>query len=88
MDAREFKAEPFDSTKGSAVVVTQDIGLASMTLGRAAEAIDVHGCIYDRATIDMQLFIRHEQREVRRAGGPPFVHSLIFNPLSRCLRAV
>mgnify|MGYP003201186819 CR=1 FL=1 len=41
------------------VVVTQDIGLASMVLGRD----------YDKATIDMQLFIRHEEKKVRRAGG-------------------
>lgn len=51
------------------VVVTQDIGLASMVLGRGAEAIGVRGRVYDRATIDMQLFIRHEEKKVRRAGG-------------------
>ena len=51
------------------VVVTQDIGLASMVLGRGAEAIGVRGHVYDRATIDMQLFIRHEEKKVRRAGG-------------------
>ena len=39
------------------VVVTQDIGLASMVLGRGAAAIGV------------QLFIRHEEKKVRRAGG-------------------
>ena len=32
-----------------------------MVLGRAAEAVGVRGRIYNRATIDMQLFIRHEQ---------------------------
>ena len=51
------------------VVVTQDIGLASMVLGRDATAIGVRGRIYDKATIDMQLFIRHEEKKVRRAGG-------------------
>ena len=51
------------------VVVTQDIGLASMVLGRGAAAIGVRGRVYDRATIDMQLFIRHEEKKVRRAGG-------------------
>lgn len=51
------------------VVVTQDIGLASMVLGRGAAAIGVRGRIYDKATIDMQLFIRHEEKKVRRAGG-------------------
>ena len=51
------------------VVVTQDIGLASMVLGRDAAAIGVRGRVYDRATIDMQLFIRHEEKKARRAGG-------------------
>lgn len=51
------------------IVVTQDIGLASMVLGRDAAAIGVRGRIYDKATIDMQLFIRHEEKKVRRAGG-------------------
>lgn len=51
------------------VVVTQDIGLASMVLGRGAAAIGVRGRVYDKVTIDMQLFIRHEEKKVRRAGG-------------------
>lgn len=51
------------------VVVTQDIGLAGMVLGRDAAAIGVRGNLYDKATIDMQLFIRHEEKKVRRAGG-------------------
>lgn len=51
------------------VVVTQDIGLASMVLGRGAVAIGVRGRVYSRATIDMDLFIRHEEKKVRRAGG-------------------
>lgn len=51
------------------IVVTQDIGLASMALGRGAAAIGVRGRVYDKATIDMQLFIRHEEKKVRRAGG-------------------
>ena len=51
------------------VVVTQDIGLASMVLGRGAAAVGVRGHVYSKATIDMQLFIRHEEKKVRRAGG-------------------
>ena len=53
------------------VVVTQDIGLASMVLGRDAAAIGVRGRVYDKATIDMQLFIRHEEKKVRPAGRQP-----------------
>ena len=60
------------------VVVTQDIGLASIVLdiglasivlGRGAAAIGVRGRVYSKATIDMDLFIRHEEKKVRRAGG-------------------
>ncbi len=51
------------------IVITQDIGLAGMVLGRGAQAIGVRGRIYEKATIDMQLFIRHEEKKVRRAGG-------------------
>ena len=51
------------------IVVTQDIGLAGMVLGRGARAIGVRGRIYDPITIDMDLYIRHEEKKVRRAGG-------------------
>ena len=40
-----------------------------MVLGREAAAIGVRGRVYDKATIDMQLFIRHAEKKVRRAGG-------------------
>ena len=66
-DAADFaiaeRLEPGD------IVVTQDIGLASMALGRGAAAIGVRGHVYRKETIDMQLFIRHEEKKVRRAGG-------------------
>ncbi|MCH4184967.1 MAG: DUF188 domain-containing protein [Eggerthellaceae bacterium] len=58
-----------ENLQPSDVVVTQDIGLAGMVLGRDAAAIDVRGHIYDKATIDMQLFIRHEKKKIRRSGG-------------------
>lgn len=51
------------------VVVTQDIGLASICLGRGARAIGVRGRPYDPATIDSQMFIRHLEKRVRRQGG-------------------
>ena len=51
------------------VVVTQDIGLAAMVLGRGARAIGVRGRVYSEATIDSDLFIRAEEKKVRRAGG-------------------
>lgn len=51
------------------VVVTQDIGLASIVLGRGAHAIGVRGHVYSPLTIDSMMFIRHEEKKVRRAGG-------------------
>lgn len=51
------------------VVVTQDIGLAAMVLGRDARAIGVRGRVFTPATIDMDMFIRHEEKKVRRQGG-------------------
>jgi uncharacterized protein YaiI (UPF0178 family) len=51
------------------VVVTQDIGLADIVLGRGARAIGVRGHVYNPLTIDSMMFIRHEEKKVRRAGG-------------------
>lgn len=51
------------------VVVTQDIGLASICLGRGAKAIGVRGHVYDPLAIDAQLLVRHEEKRLRRAGG-------------------
>ena len=48
------------------VVVTQDMGLASMVLGRGAKAIGVRGETYDKRTIDALLLVRHAEKEARR----------------------
>lgn len=51
------------------IMVTQDIGLAGIVLGLDARAIGVRGRIYDPLTIDMDLYIRHEEKKVRRSSG-------------------
>lgn len=51
------------------VVVTQDIGLAAMALGRGAAAVGPRGRVYHLATIDADLMIRHEEARLRRSGG-------------------
>jgi len=50
-------------------VVTQDIGLAAMVLGRGAAAIGVRGRVFYRATIDAEMAVRHAEARVRRSGG-------------------
>lgn len=51
------------------VVVTQDIGLAAMVLGRGAAAVSPRGRVFHLATIDAEMHVRHEEKKLRRAGG-------------------
>lgn len=50
------------------VVVSQDIGLAAMALGRGASALSPRGRIFHLATIDAELAVRHAEAKERRAG--------------------
>jgi uncharacterized protein YaiI (UPF0178 family) len=51
------------------VVVTQDIGVAAMALGRGAGALSPRGRVFYTATIDAEMEIRHAEQRHRRAGG-------------------
>jgi uncharacterized protein YaiI (UPF0178 family) len=51
------------------IVVTADIGLAAMALGRGCRALSPRGHQYLLATIDAELAIRHAEQRHRRAGG-------------------
>lgn len=66
-DAADFEitrtVEPGD------VVVTQDIGLAAMVLGRGVPAISPRGRIFSSVTIDAEMAVRHAEARHRRAGG-------------------
>lgn len=66
-DAADFAI--IERLKPQDVVVTQDIGLAAMVLGRGARAIGVRGRIFHLATIDAELAVRHAEAKLRRAGG-------------------
>lgn len=55
-------------TKGD-IVVTQDYGVAAMSLPRGAKVINQNGLIYTNDNIDSLLFDRHISQKVRRAGG-------------------
>ena len=51
------------------IVVTADLGLAAMALGRGCRALSPRGRQYLLATIDAELAIRHAEQRHRRAGG-------------------
>lgn len=55
--------------KAGDVLVTADIGLAAMVLGRGARALGCRGMEFRPETIDTALLIRHEEKRVRRGGG-------------------
>ena len=51
------------------VVVTQDYGLAAMTLGKGARVIHHSGMVYTNDNIEKLLMERHVGGKIRRAGG-------------------
>lgn len=51
------------------IVVTQDIGVAAMAIGRQAGAVSPRGRIFYRATIDIEMEVRHAEQKHRRSGG-------------------
>ncbi|OIO85724.1 MAG: hypothetical protein AUK32_06705 [Candidatus Aquicultor secundus] len=51
------------------IVITADIGLAALALSKKAATISPRGKVYNPATIDTELFLRHEGQKIRRSGG-------------------
>ncbi len=51
------------------IVITDDIGLASIVLGKRARVISSRGYEYNVQTIDFELHLRHEGQKIRRSGG-------------------
>jgi uncharacterized protein YaiI (UPF0178 family) len=51
------------------VVVTDDLGLVAMVMGKGARALGFRGRVYLAATIDAELAVRHAEQRLRRAGG-------------------
>lgn len=56
-------------TEPGDVVVTQDYGVAAMSLGRGAGALNQNGMIYSGKNMDRLLFERALGQKIRRAGG-------------------
>lgn len=51
------------------VVVTQDYGVAAMSLSRGARALNQNGLVYDGGNMDRLLFERALGQKIRRSGG-------------------
>lgn len=51
------------------IVVTQDFGVATLTLGKGARALNQNGMEYTNENIDRLMFERFLGNKVRRAGG-------------------
>jgi hypothetical protein len=51
------------------VVVTQDYGVAAMSLGRGAKTLNQNGLIYSDKNMDRLLFERAIGQKIRRSGG-------------------
>jgi hypothetical protein len=51
------------------IVVTQDYGLAAMSLSRGAVAISQDGMLYTDDNIDALLLQRHTAKKIRMSGG-------------------
>jgi uncharacterized protein YaiI (UPF0178 family) len=58
-----------NEAKPGDVVVTQDIGLAALILGKQGKAVSPHGTIFRSETIAYQLEARNEHARLRRGGG-------------------
>lgn len=58
-----------NDVKAGDIVVTQDIGLAALILGKQAKALSPHGTIFRMDRIAFQLEERNEKARFRRGGG-------------------
>lgn len=51
------------------LVITGDLGLAAMALGRGARVLGFRGREHTADTIDMEMALRHAEQKHRRSGG-------------------
>ncbi|MGG1660243.1 DUF188 domain-containing protein [Brevibacillus sp. NRS-1366] len=58
-----------NETRGGDIVVTQDIGLAALILGKKGMSLTPHGMIFDPERIAFHLEERNEKARFRRGGG-------------------
>ncbi|QRG69718.1 DUF188 domain-containing protein [Brevibacillus choshinensis] len=58
-----------NDTRAGDIVVTQDIGLGALILGKKASSLTPHGMIFDPDRIAFHLEERNEKARFRRGGG-------------------
>jgi len=58
-----------NETRAGDIVVTQDIGLAALVMGKKALPLTPHGLIFDPERIAFHLEERNEKARFRRGGG-------------------
>ncbi|QDX93415.1 DUF188 domain-containing protein [Brevibacillus laterosporus] len=58
-----------NETKPGDIVVTQDIGLGAMVMGKGAKSLTPHGKIFTSDSITFDLEVRNEKARFRRGGG-------------------
>lgn len=66
-DAADFAI--VNMVKPNDIVVTQDYGVATMSLAKHALVLNQNGLIYTDQNIDKLLFERHIAQKIRRSGG-------------------
>ena len=65
-DSADFTITPLATEHD--IVITQDIGLASLVLPKGTVAISPRGKIFNPETIEYDLLLRYESQKARRAG--------------------
>lgn len=58
-----------NEAKAGDIVVTQDIGLGAMVMGKGARSLTPHGKIFTSDSITFDLEVRNEKARFRRGGG-------------------
>ncbi|ATO50839.1 DUF188 domain-containing protein [Brevibacillus laterosporus] len=58
-----------NEAKAGDIVVTQDIGLGAMVMGKGAKSLTPHGKVFTSDSIAFDLEVRNEKARFRRGGG-------------------
>ena len=66
-DSADMKVANLAANGG--IVITQDYGLAAMSLAKRCICLSQNGMVYDESNIDSLLLSRHIAKKIRRSGG-------------------